>query len=139
LNWLPDLHGWANVIAKHLLPEGRFVMVEFHPLINITNDDLSGFNADRPYSSHGKPIIHKDSVSYADPEDTKEYITYEYHYGLGDVIEALRAAQIKDIALKEYDYSNYACYPGLRENALGKFDHSIYRGPLMFSINASFI
>lgn len=30
--WLPDLDRWARIVADHLVPGGRFLLVEHHPL-----------------------------------------------------------------------------------------------------------
>ena len=33
IGWLPDLDRWAKVISKFLKPGGRFIFVEFHPVV----------------------------------------------------------------------------------------------------------
>ena len=42
LNWLPDLDGWAEVIAKRLKPGGTFYIVEFHPFADVFEQSDSG-------------------------------------------------------------------------------------------------
>lgn len=38
--WIPDLDAWARGVARILVPDGRFVGVEFHPLAWSLGDDL---------------------------------------------------------------------------------------------------
>ena len=33
ISWLPDLDKWASVVSRFLKPNGQFVMVEFHPVV----------------------------------------------------------------------------------------------------------
>jgi ubiquinone/menaquinone biosynthesis C-methylase UbiE len=40
IGWLPDLNKWANVIQHFLKPNGRFVFVEFHPVVWMFDDDF---------------------------------------------------------------------------------------------------
>lgn len=137
--WLPDLKQWADVIAKHLVPGGQFIMVEFHPFLYVTNDELTQFDSTRPYSTGGKPIVINNIGSYAAPSDIV-YTTHEFNHSLSDVFEALRIAHISNVKFKEYSYSSYGCFPGLVEEipGSGQFTHAVYPGPLMFSIDAIF-
>lgn len=41
VNWLDDLNKWGNVISQMLRPNGRFVMVEFHPLLWMFDESFS--------------------------------------------------------------------------------------------------
>ena len=54
--------------------------------------------------------------------------------------EALRLADIGNIKFQEYMHNSYDCFPGLVEDPpdSGRFTHSVYSGPLMFSIDATF-
>ena len=33
IGWLPDLDKWGQIISKFLKPNGKFVFVEFHPVV----------------------------------------------------------------------------------------------------------
>jgi len=33
IGWLPDLDQWAKLISRFLKPNGKFVFVEFHPVV----------------------------------------------------------------------------------------------------------
>ncbi|TMB65463.1 MAG: class I SAM-dependent methyltransferase, partial [Chloroflexi bacterium] len=38
LCWLPDMHRWAEIVARFLKPGGTFYMVEFHPMSGVFAD-----------------------------------------------------------------------------------------------------
>ncbi|HTO16816.1 MAG TPA: class I SAM-dependent methyltransferase [Edaphocola sp.] len=40
IGWLPDLDKWAKIISKFLKPNGQFVIVEFHPVVWMFDDNL---------------------------------------------------------------------------------------------------
>lgn len=40
VNWLPDLTQWGHVISQMLKNCGRFVIVEFHPVLWMFNEDF---------------------------------------------------------------------------------------------------
>ncbi|OAJ34813.1 class I SAM-dependent methyltransferase [Piscirickettsia salmonis] len=133
LNWLPNLDQWAEVIRKHLNKNGRFVMVEFHPFLNMLNDDFTeiGYN----YCNDGKLITYKDQKSYTNStKDHQKYTTYECLHPLSDILNALTKARIT-FEIKEYPYSHYNCFPNLIETTpnSGIYQHP-FKIPMMFSI-----
>ena len=40
IGWLEDLDKWAAVISNFLKPSGKFVMVEFHPVVWMFDDEM---------------------------------------------------------------------------------------------------
>jgi 2-polyprenyl-3-methyl-5-hydroxy-6-metoxy-1,4-benzoquinol methylase len=40
VGWLPDMDKWAGVIQHFLKPGGKFIMVEFHPVVWIFDDNF---------------------------------------------------------------------------------------------------
>jgi SAM-dependent methyltransferase len=54
LNWLPDLTGWAQVIAHFLRPGGFFYIAEAHPTARMfpLDQDLAKVGAFRPFISY---------------------------------------------------------------------------------------
>jgi SAM-dependent methyltransferase len=53
IGWLPDLDKWANIIARYLKPDGRFIFVEFHPVVWMFDNDFEkvayNYFNDAPY------------------------------------------------------------------------------------------
>ena len=62
IGWLPDLKEWAKVAAHFLKPGGQFIMVEFHPVVWMFDDDFSSI--DYSYFK-GAEIIEQLEGSYA--------------------------------------------------------------------------
>ncbi len=61
IGWLPDLDKWAYIVSQFLKPNGRFVFVEFHPVVWMFDDDFSkiGYN----YFNTGPIVKHKTGKS----------------------------------------------------------------------------
>eukprot|EP01031_Cornospumella_fuschlensis_P046055 gene46055-56377_t len=57
LPWLSDLPTWARGVARVLRPGGRFVCIEFHPLVAVLDENLQlrhdYFLADAPLTTPG--------------------------------------------------------------------------------------
>ncbi|MDP4666075.1 MAG: class I SAM-dependent methyltransferase [Flavobacteriaceae bacterium] len=112
IGWLPDLDKWASVVKHSLKPGGRFILVEFHPVVWMFDNDFTRvaynyFNAD--------PIIETETGTYADKSAAieQEYITW--NHPLSDVFTALRNQGLHIETLREYDYSPYDCFSGTKK------------------------
>lgn len=119
LMWLSDLRLWARGIADVLAPGGRFVLVEFHPLLGMFDPDRS---LHHPYSSGGAPIPVPDGIGdyVADSGDgllhgaapgavdafRNPHPTYEFAWGMADVLQALLDAGLHLGTVREWPYSN---------------------------------
>ena len=119
LAWLSDLRGWARGIADVLAPGGRLVLMEFHPVLTMFDVDLG---LRYPYSSGGAPIPFAEGIGdyVADSGDgllpggaepgaaafRNPHPTYEFAWGLSDVVQALIDAGLRIGVLREWTYSN---------------------------------
>jgi SAM-dependent methyltransferase len=119
LMWLSDLRAWARGIADVLAPGGRFVLMEFHPVLGMFDTDLS---LRYPYSSAGEPIAVAEGIGdyVADsgdgllPADAERGVegfrnphpTWEFAWGMADVVQALIDAGLTIQILREWPYSN---------------------------------
>jgi 2-polyprenyl-3-methyl-5-hydroxy-6-metoxy-1,4-benzoquinol methylase len=129
LIWLSDIRAWARGVAGVLAPAGRFVLVEFHPVWYIFDDD---WTAKFSYFTRGEPQTFaegiRDYVALAPdglvPWGYEEGVTdfqnpypsHEFPWGLGEVVTALLDAGLTMEALREYPYSNGAALcSGMRE------------------------
>ncbi len=133
IGWLPDLNRWAEVIAKFLKPGGKFVFVEFHPVVWMFDDDFQtvGYN----YFNDG-PIVETSDGTYADPNApiTNETVTWNHH--MGEVLTALLQNKIHIEQFEEYDYSPYNCFRHTEEIEPGKFiiKHLGKRIPMVYGL-----
>ncbi len=121
--WLSDLASWAAGIARILRPGGHFVLVEFHPVIGMLNDQ---WQVAYPYGGgdhlafeHGigdyvawagqslAPSGYLEGVTnYENP-----YASHEFTWGLADVVNALVGTGLHLEVLVEYPYANG--FPGV--------------------------
>ena len=91
LCWLPDLKGWARVVAAMLNGGGRYVLNECHPFSDVLEQAEDGQNLQlvHPYLG-GQSIEFNEGGTYADPDATFEHNkTIEHIYPLGDVVTSL--------------------------------------------------
>ncbi len=117
--WLSNIKIWAQGIASVLKPNGRFVIVEFHPITLIFDWD---WTHKFPYFSEGKPLTWQDGIGdYVANSDQgltpwgyetgienfrNPYRTHEFTWGIGEVVSALLEAGLILEVLKEYPYTN---------------------------------
>lgn len=136
IGWLPDLDKWAAIIAKYLKPHGKFVFVEFHPVVWMFDDDFSTIAYD--YHNAG-PIIESETGTYADKSSDLKSQYIAWNHGLGEVITSLINNGLDINALSEYNYSPYDCFQHTEEIAPGKFRiaHLGSRIPMVYSVVAS--
>ncbi len=139
IDWLPDMDGWARVIAHFLKPGGRFYMVEFHRFIRMLDDEVQDslvlrygyFNAGAEGFEH--------TGSYADGEAHVEArLHYEWAHPMADVINALLRAGLRLEFLHEFPFSSYGVLPWVerRDDGLYWPRPEFPALPLMFSISA---
>lgn len=136
IGWLPDLEPWARIIASSLRPGGRFVFVEFHPIVWMFDDAFTRFQ----YSYFRRDVIETESQgSYAAPDAPIGGKEYGWNHSLAEVISALLDAGLTLERFQEHDDSPYSCFPGMVERAPGRFRIEKLDGiaPLVYSLVAT--
>lgn len=133
VGWLPDLDRWATVIQHFLKPGGKFVFVEFHPVVWMFDDDFQKVGY-RYFKSD--PIIETASGTYADREASIRTTSVSWNHGMSEVIGSLLRHGIQLQDLQEYDFANYDCFNHTVEFEPGKFriQHLENNIPMMYSI-----
>lgn len=135
IGWLPNLGKWANIISRYLKPSGQFVLVEFHPLVWMFDDNFEEIKY--RYFNSGA-IVESESGTYADKKAdiTQEYVTW--NHDLGEVINSLIQNGLEICSLNEYDYSPYDCFNKTLEFEPGKYriEHLENKIPMVYSISA---
>lgn len=118
IGWLPDLDKWAEIIQHFLKPGGSFILVEFHPVIWMFDNDFE--KVEYSYFKDD-PIVETEQGSYADRDNASEFTTITWNHALGEVLSSLlkHGLQIQDF--REYDYSPYNCLNNMYESTPGKF------------------
>lgn len=118
LGWLPDMQRWAKVVSHFLKKGGKLLLVEFHPLVWMYNDDFSEIKYN--YFNTGE-IVEELEGSYADQDAPikSEYVMW--NHGLSEVFESLLNNGMEIKKFKEYNYSPYNCFLAMNKIAERKF------------------
>jgi len=138
LTWLPDLRGWAQVVAHFLKPGGVFYIAEFHPFAMVYQDDAPELRIGYPYFSN-EVIACEVAGSYADrTAEMRQKVSYEWAYPLGEVVTSLIEAGMQLEFLHEFPYATYNMFPFLEKAEDGNWylPAKAQTIPLMFSIRA---
>jgi SAM-dependent methyltransferase len=135
IGWLPDLSRWAEIISGFLKPNGRFVFVEFHPVVWMFDDRFSNIAYD--YFNTG-PITEDWQGTYADKSLDISSPCVMWNHGLGEVFNALTANDLNVMSFQEYDYSPYPCFKNAMEFEQGKYriSHLTHKIPLVYALVA---
>jgi SAM-dependent methyltransferase len=137
LSWLPDLERWGEIIAHFLKPGGIFYIVEFHPFMEMFDDE--GGTLAYPYFHTPEPIKLQAIGSYAAPDATEfTHTEYNWAHSLSDTVNAVIRAGLRLEFIHEFPFSWYEAYSFLEEYEPGK---ARIRGhtqtiPHMFSLRA---
>ncbi|MBC8172689.1 MAG: class I SAM-dependent methyltransferase [Chitinophagales bacterium] len=136
IGWLPDLDKWAEIIVHCLQPGGIFLLVEFHPLVWMFDNDIKQIT----YSYFNKKeIIEEEIGTYTDRNaDIKNNKSISWNHSLDESISSLLNAGLQIESFKEYDYSPYNIYTNGVEIDKDKFQIQGLEGklPLVFSVKA---
>jgi SAM-dependent methyltransferase len=144
LGWLPDIRGWARVVARFVKPGGRFYITEVHPLVQVFENEgvkPGQLRLRYPYWEHGDPLVFDVHGSYADPSaDVGEQKEHGWDHGLGEIVTALIDAGLRIDALEELPYLDWKV-DWLVESEPGSGRYVLPEGPgelpLMFTLRAS--
>lgn len=135
IGWLPDLMKWARLISKFLKPDGKFVFVEFHPVVWMFDDtfDKVAYNY-----FNVEAIIETESGTYADRNACISQSFVSWNHSMAEVISSLIGNSLVIEAFQEYDYSPYNIFKGSVESEPKKYriEHLNGRIPMLYSIVA---
>lgn len=133
IGWLPDLDKWADIIYRFLKPGGKFVFVEFHPVVWMFDNYFKKIQ----YSYFKQDAIREiEEGTYADKEAPLHLESITWNHSLGEVMQSLLNKKIELEDFGEYDYSPYNCFNGTVEVAPGQYCiQSLEKKiPMMYSV-----
>lgn len=107
VGWLPDMDRWAKTISRFLLPGGKFIMVEFHPVVWMFDDDFEKIAYNYVDS---EPIVEEYEGTYTDRNAKIKSKAVSWNHGLASVLNALIKNGMVITGFSEYDYSPYDCF-----------------------------
>ena len=113
INWFPNLKEWGAIIRKYLMPDGKFVMVEFHPILWMFDTQFevieSAYSREEPYISV--------SETYTDTSGIDgEYKEITWNHGLYKVFLGLLQNGLRIVDFQEYDYSPFNLFGNMEED-----------------------
>jgi SAM-dependent methyltransferase len=123
LGWLPDIAGWARVVAGFLKPGGRLYLAEGHPAAFVFDDQAPGLDGKpgwlAPYFER-EAIILQETEDYADPAARPRHTTSTtWMHPLSAVVGALRGAGLALDWLHEHPRVTWRMFRGLARDADG--------------------
>lgn len=133
IGWLPDMSRWADVVARFLKPGGRFVFVDFHPVVWMFDNEFT--HVAYSYFNDG-PIIETQSGTYADRDAPIADQEIGWNHSLTEVLTALLAIGLNLRHFGEYNYSPFNCFRGMIESSPGVY-HILSQGdklPMVYSL-----
>jgi SAM-dependent methyltransferase len=141
IGWLPDIRGWAGIVAWFLKPGGALYLAEGHPAALVL-DDAAGSRDGMPgwYVPYfqREPVIEHDPRDYADPNTRLANArTFSWLHPLGATVTALLDAGLSLRWLHEHDAVPWRMFEQLRRHGDGLFrwpDRAWL--PLSFSLRA---
>jgi SAM-dependent methyltransferase len=142
LCWLPDMAGWARVVAHFLKPGGWLALAEAHPAAYVfddataTPDGMPGWYV--PYLGRTASEQNK-SEDYANPDvPLTNSLTIEWLHPLSDVIMGLLDAGLRLDFLHEHDSVAWKLFDCLVRDDRGGFRWPDKPWlPLAYSLRAS--
>lgn len=140
LGWLPDLAGWAQVIAHFLKPGGLFAIAEMHPFVLMFDEHRHDTALQLRYSyfPHTIPLRWEEQGSYAAPDAPIHGVSYTWNRSLAEMFGALLGAGLSLVAFAEYPYMAWAFFPWMerRDDGYWQLPPAQEGLPLMFSLTA---
>lgn len=136
IGWLPDMDKWAKIVSSFLKTGGKFVFVEFHPVVWMFDDSFKKIEYN--YLNNG-PIEETFSGTYAEREAPIEQQTVCWNHGISEVVNSLITNKLEINKLNEYDYSPYDCFNQTTKIAERRFriKHLNNKIPMVYAIEAT--
>ena len=138
--WLPDIAGWAQVVASFLEPGGRFYMREGHPMMwTIDWKDVDRLSVVDPYFETVEPLAEVEEETYAGEGLVTSPLNYGWNHGMGETLDALLRAGLRIDAVEEYDFCAWQALDQMVEGDDGywRLPDGRERLPMMWSVLAT--
>ena len=85
VGWHPDAKAWMDATFHYLKPGGKLLLVDFHPVLWILNEDFK--EVKYPYFNTGV-IKEEREGSYASPEAEK-MVNYTWNHSISDLVKPI--------------------------------------------------
>jgi SAM-dependent methyltransferase len=135
LVWHEDLAPLAELVSRSLSDDGRFLLVEFHPFMQMYDDATEHLT--HSYFQDG-PISGVEEGTYADRNDQEEITYTVWNHSLGEIMNSFIGAGLQVEFFQEYDFSPYPCFNHMIEVGSSRFMVEGKEGkvPMVFALRA---
>lgn len=140
LCWLPDIRGWASVVAELLRPGGVLYMREGHPMMWSMDYDRTDLIAVKyPYFETVEPWPEEEPETYAGVGVVTSPLNYGWNHGIGETINALIQAGLRIDRVEEHQECEWQGLEQmvLEEDGLWRLPSSPELLPVMWSVTAT--
>ena len=141
ISWLPDIRGWAQVVARYVKPGGRFVIIEAHPSYWPFDDEHEDSLVIKyPYFTQTEPLTSEYEGTYAaEGASVTNKRTHSWNHPLGEIITALIDNGLTIDHVGEYDYCAWRALPFMvkRDADFWHLPPEYPSLPFMFSLRAT--
>lgn len=138
--WLPELEGWAKMIASRLAPGGVFHIIDVHPFLSVFDDfaEEPPLKVRYPYFSR-EPLYFEEHGSYADRDADFVADSYAWQHTFQEIIGALLGAGLRIESLSEYPAVAWKALEFMiqDDDGLWRLPEGAGDIPLMFSLSAT--
>jgi SAM-dependent methyltransferase len=142
LCWLPDIAGWARVVAAFLAPGGYLALADAHPFVYVfdsataTPDGMPGWYV--PYLAR-TASLEDEPRDYADPTARlRNSRTWQWLHPVSDILTALLDAGLRIDRFQEHDSCVWRIFDTMVKRGPGDFTWPDKPWlPLSFSLRAT--
>ena len=143
LCWLPDMTGWAAVVARYLKPGGTFYILDGHPVSHIFEPvelpngghDLKPLNS---YFPDPEGISYEGGAHTYTGSEILDTPSHEWQHSMSEIVNAIIEAGLKIEFLNEFAVSEYRAFPPMSRHEDGwRLDEHHGSVPFLFSIKAT--
>ena len=139
--WLPDIQGWAEVVASFLDQDGFLYMREAHPVLWSLDDerDDDELVIKYPYFEQSEPLLFSEEITYAGDGVLSSPEEYTWNHGMAEVLQALIDAGLRIDQVEEYDALEWeaGAVNQLGEDGMYRLAEGRERLPVMWSVLAT--
>ena len=143
IGWLPDISGWARVVASLVKEGGRLYLLEGHPSLMVLDETTPELRPRYDWRTPvDRPLTMTEELTYTgDTEKIANPVTHEWIHPLSDVLNAVIGAGLRIDALNEHEQLAWQFAPVMvpveGRRRMWVLPDGFPRLPLAFSLQAT--
>ena len=115
LCWLPDIEGWAKVVANHVKPGGMFYILDGHPFAGAVEPKESGDGAHdlvlhNSYFPHPEGFRYDGGHTYTGADQISTS-SYEWQHSISEIVNSIIDAGLQIEFFNEFSKGNWRMFP----------------------------